>query len=687
MRARAPQRLWNRIQEKVLGLLLFRQVTRVRRSQLFDPAHYLAANPDVRQSGLDPALHYVLVGANELLDPSPGLYARMLLTQVPAFRVGVDNPILFLEDHYIARGRTLPDLHGRTPLSITLLLEKLRATDTAEDDIGPQTVDIIVPVHNNADKLQQLLVSLKAHTSERHTIILIDDGSTEQEIPRLLKGFSRDRKNVELITNPENLGFAASVNKGLQRSTNHKILLNSDTVVPDGWVDRLVAPILRDPMTASVTPFSNTSTYTGFPENRIDLPLPSPADMARNNDALSLFVACDRELTCGVGFCMAINSSALEMVGPLDETTFRNGYYEDTDWCYRAKKAGFRNVLANRLFVGHDHTSSSFGIARKLAALAISEAAMRAKHPDYFAKMDAFYLADPHQDLRRQSELVAACHNAEKTIAIFEDGNANSFRATIRQLKHRAATSRVCILHITQASGAIHIAVESPHLATKLTGSGMSDVLELMEQLRVRTLVTDTALRSGETAPLTEQLLKHCQAHKCEVFSADDLTSMPLLTAPLTHSRSPCIGVIAPAPDQRGWEKVFTLVKHIQETKRPCRVVVFGDIPDDKITSAEVSKTGIYRLENIPALIRHHDVDMIYYPSIRTHIFACTYRQMMAMGLPIVTHGSKPASSQAEAYERWTIAPDTPVDRIYASLEMSARTLQEMSEPALIPDH
>ena len=339
----------------------------VAQSDLFDANHYAAAYSDVQASGLSPLNHYMQIGARELRDSSPNFEARSLLRYHPEFQPGRDNPVLFLE----ARRRSGCGvfLAARdAELRVDDLLDLLNAASRSSSSNVAPAVDVIVPVHNSLAQLMPLLETLLRNTDPHHHIILIDDASNEAGVCDALRTFATERTNTNLIVNQHNLGFAASVNAGLRNSDRHKVILNSDTLVPPGWLDVLMEPILRDPVVASVTPYSNSSSYTGFPENRIEVPLDSGPDLAAVNEALSMFPALDREIISGVGFCMALNAKAVHDIGLLDDVSFRQGYYEETHWCYRAKRAGFRNVLANRLYVGHDHASTSFGLKRKLKA-------------------------------------------------------------------------------------------------------------------------------------------------------------------------------------------------------------------------------------------------------------------------------------------------------------------------------
>ena len=88
--------------------------------------------------------------------------------------------------------------------------------------------------------------------------------------PGALSALAR-QKRVRLIRNPRNLGFAASVNIGLRAAAGHDVvLLNSDTMVPPGWLDELCAVAYGAPDIGTVTPLSNDGSILSYP-NQFDV--------------------------------------------------------------------------------------------------------------------------------------------------------------------------------------------------------------------------------------------------------------------------------------------------------------------------------------------------------------------------------------------------------------------------------
>lgn len=74
------------------------------------------------------------------------------------------------------------------------------------------------------------------------------------------------RPDCLLLRNETNLGFVKTVNVAVRHvSTPCFVLLNTDVVVPEGWLERLTAPLAQNSHIASVTPFSNSAVYFSYP--------------------------------------------------------------------------------------------------------------------------------------------------------------------------------------------------------------------------------------------------------------------------------------------------------------------------------------------------------------------------------------------------------------------------------------
>jgi glycosyltransferase involved in cell wall biosynthesis len=163
---------------------------------------------------------------------------------------------------------------------------------------------------------------------------------------------------VRVILNDANLGFAAGNNVGLAAASgDFMLLLNNDTVVTDGWLDRLLRPALDDPRVGLVGPVTNN--ITGVQK------LAKVGYDTRTLDGLDAFAARHAAAHAGgtgtalwiVGFCLLVRREVVERLGGLDEI-YGQGNYEDTDYCLRAFLAGFRAVVAQDCFIHHVGSAS-----------------------------------------------------------------------------------------------------------------------------------------------------------------------------------------------------------------------------------------------------------------------------------------------------------------------------------------
>ena len=131
------------------------------------------------------------------------------------------------------------------PAPATPTLAEVRAQvapQTAQIASLGEPVDIVIPVFNGTQHLTRLFATLFDRTDPMHRFLLADDASTDPATLALLQAASV-RPNVTLLRGKSNLGFVANVNRAMAEARGHVALLNTDTEVPPGWLDRLMRPI------------------------------------------------------------------------------------------------------------------------------------------------------------------------------------------------------------------------------------------------------------------------------------------------------------------------------------------------------------------------------------------------------------------------------------------------------------
>jgi len=266
-------------------------------------------------------------------------------------------------------------------------------------------VDIVVPVYRGERETRACLESLLASpTSTARELLVIDDASPEPSIRAWLRELAKSGA-ISLIEHPANLGFVASVNEGMAAHPDRDVvLLNSDTEVAPGWLDRLTAHARGDPAVATATPFSSNATICSYPRTLVANALPAAETTATMDAAFaSANAGRSASIPTAVGFCMYIARRCLDDVGAFDEARYGTGYGEEVDFCMRAARAGWRNVIAGDVFVRHvgEVSFAGAGAERRLKA----QATVDALYPEFQVELRRFLATDPVRPLRRRADI------------------------------------------------------------------------------------------------------------------------------------------------------------------------------------------------------------------------------------------------------------------------------------------
>ncbi|MBP2294280.1 glycosyltransferase [Azospirillum rugosum] len=268
-------------------------------------------------------------------------------------------------------------------------------------------VDVIVPVYRGREETLACLRSVFAAAREDrtpHEVIVIDDAGPEPDLARDLAALAAAGR-ITLLRNERNLGFPATVNRGLGLHPDRDVvLLNADTLVAGDWLARLRAAAHGSHDAGTVTPLSNDATILSYPSGTVRPPAPTLDETARlDRTARAVNTGVRAELPVGVGFCLYIRRDCLEETGPFEERLFGRGYGEENDFCLRARRLGWRHLGAADVFVAHVG-GRSFG--RQKAILAARNGRLLERlHPGYDALVQDFIAADPLLAARRRLDL------------------------------------------------------------------------------------------------------------------------------------------------------------------------------------------------------------------------------------------------------------------------------------------
>lgn len=254
-------------------------------------------------------------------------------------------------------------------------------------------LSVVVPVYGAPDELDNCLASLQQHTPSGTDVLVIDDASPDLPTREILQGWNdKVIDGWRFVANESNRGFVATANRGFRMTEGDVILLNSDTEVTPGWLQRLQRCLESDRRIASATPWTNNGEIASIPA--FCAPNPVPPDP----DAVAAVIAhtgapCYPDIPTAVGFCMAISRRAINYVGHFDEDLFGKGYGEENDFSMRARQADMRNVLCDDAYVVH-LGGRSFGPIGLMPDNSSMDRLL-SRHPGYLAEVQSFIAADP----------------------------------------------------------------------------------------------------------------------------------------------------------------------------------------------------------------------------------------------------------------------------------------------------
>lgn len=210
-------------------------------------------------------------------------------------------------------------------------------------------VFVIVVNFNGGRDIIECLNSLKR---ERAKVIVVDNGSSDKSLAMIKKNFPK----VKIIENNKNLGFAAGSNVGIRyafkQNANVIMLLNQDTVTGRGFLESLFKN--QADIVGAVIKFKREWRRIYDYGGKINwlIGRTSHRESLVYLDSNRLFKNLDFQDPDYISGCaMLVRKPVFEKIGFLDERFFL--YFEDVDFCQRAKRAGFKIAIEPKSIIFH----------------------------------------------------------------------------------------------------------------------------------------------------------------------------------------------------------------------------------------------------------------------------------------------------------------------------------------------
>lgn len=218
-------------------------------------------------------------------------------------------------------------------------------------------VSIIIPNWNGKDVLGKCLDSISVVDYSRYNVIVVDNGSTDGSVKLIKQKFPW----VILIENERNLGFAKAVNIGIKKAltmeAEYILLLNNDIeAINKKWLKEMIGVAEPDPEIGIVgcRLLPPDKKILHMDRSRImrifDITYDERKELTAIDDKR-------REVDYVTGAVFLIKKEVIEKIGMFDEG-FTPAYFEETDYCARARKVGYKIVLDPKIMLIH-HVGTS----------------------------------------------------------------------------------------------------------------------------------------------------------------------------------------------------------------------------------------------------------------------------------------------------------------------------------------
>jgi GT2 family glycosyltransferase len=231
--------------------------------------------------------------------------------------------------------------------------ELARRAGRADPDENAPLVSIVIVTHGAWSWAERAISAAAANTEVPHEIIVVDNASPDGTAQRVRERFPR----VRLLANEENIGFGAANNQAAQIARGQFLaLVNSDAVVPPGWIGPLLAP-LRRPEVGAVVPALVNEDGTMQIAGALIGPDGNVVSLGSGDDVDDPAWKFPRATDFGAAACMLLRRDAFLAAGGFLDA-YSPAYFEDADLCMTLLEDGLRTVYVPDVRVLHGGFSS-----------------------------------------------------------------------------------------------------------------------------------------------------------------------------------------------------------------------------------------------------------------------------------------------------------------------------------------
>lgn len=309
-------------------------------------------------------------------------------------------------------------------------------------------VNIIIPVYADWGTLRQCINALTKYyvNNQSVDVYFVNDGGQEADIleKKIQAKISR-LSNFSYHRNEKNLGFVKNCNNAVFNVVSDKkadiLLLNSDTIPTEGFVEEMSRILYSQKDIGLVNPRSNNATIWSVPMDSRYICKPKRSYKLWRNIKNSIPEKYTSPLSHG--FCMLIRREVIDEIKFFDEI-YGKGYGEENDFAMRAYHHGWLSASANYAFVFH-HGSKSFGDEVRNEQGERNMKILLERYPDYLERVQEYVanVSEPFS-IHSNTALLKATHLLAKSV---EYGHYNGYKSMFKKgldtLKTRLAKASI----------------------------------------------------------------------------------------------------------------------------------------------------------------------------------------------------------------------------------------------------
>jgi GT2 family glycosyltransferase len=223
-----------------------------------------------------------------------------------------------------------------------------------ENSLKP-LVGIVIINWNGLKDTIECIDSLAKISYTNYQTIVVDNGSENNEAAQI----KEQHPQIILIANQCNEGFVGGVNQGIEKSlalrADYVLLLNNDTVVAPDFLQHLVeyAESSKKTVLGPKILYAGTTIIQNLGGKLMPI-VGGGVNIGKGRSSADFQKILMPDFLSGCA--MFIPKEAIEQVGLFDPVYF--AYFEDADWSFRAKKAGYKLIILPKSIIWHKHSES-----------------------------------------------------------------------------------------------------------------------------------------------------------------------------------------------------------------------------------------------------------------------------------------------------------------------------------------